>query len=46
MRTLRRVSDKIPIKAYTVGFVELVERMSFYGTTAVYVNMSFNLGRI
>src|ERR1700759_3348413 len=38
MRTLRRVSDRIPIKAYTVGFVELVERLSFYGTTAVFVN--------
>jgi len=36
--TLRRVSDKIPIKAYTIGFVELVERLSFYGTTAVFVN--------
>jgi POT family proton-dependent oligopeptide transporter len=36
--TLRRVSDKIPMKAFTVGFVELVERMSYYGTTAVFVN--------
>jgi hypothetical protein len=36
--SLRRVSDKIPIKAYTIGFVELVERLSFYGTTAVFVN--------
>ena len=33
--TLRRVSDHIPVKAYTIGFVELVERMSYYGTTAV-----------
>jgi hypothetical protein len=33
--TLRRVSDKIPFKAYTIAFVELVERMSFYGTTQV-----------
>jgi proton-dependent oligopeptide transporter, POT family len=35
LRTLRRVSDKIPFKAYTIAFVELVERMSFYGTTQV-----------
>ncbi|KZT71325.1 PTR2-domain-containing protein [Daedalea quercina L-15889] len=36
--TLRRVSEKIPIKAYTIAFVELVERLSFYGTTQVFVN--------
>jgi POT family proton-dependent oligopeptide transporter len=36
--SLRRVSDKIPLKAYTIGFVELVERLSYYGTTAVFVN--------
>jgi hypothetical protein len=35
LRTLRRVSDKIPFKAYTIAFVELVERMSYYGTTQV-----------
>jgi hypothetical protein len=35
LHTLRRVSDKIPFKAYTIAFVELVERMSFYGTTQV-----------
>ena len=33
--TLRRVSDKIPWPAYTVAFVELCERFSYYGTTAV-----------
>jgi POT family proton-dependent oligopeptide transporter len=33
--TLRRVSDKIPFKAYTIAFVELVERLSYYGTTQV-----------
>jgi proton-dependent oligopeptide transporter, POT family len=38
LRTLRRVSDKIPYKAYTVAFVELAERMSYYGTTAVFTN--------
>jgi len=38
--TLRRVSDKIPLRAYTIAFVELVERLSYYGTTAVYVVLS------
>jgi proton-dependent oligopeptide transporter, POT family len=33
--SLRRVSDKIPPKAFTIAFVELVERMSYYGSTAV-----------
>lgn len=31
-RTLRRVPDKIPWMVYTVAFIELVERFSFYGT--------------
>ena len=35
MRTLRRVSDKIPWPAFTIAFVELCERFSYYGTTAV-----------
>ena len=35
MLTLRRVSGKIPWTAYTVAFVELCERFSYYGTTAV-----------
>lgn len=35
MTTLRRVSDNIPWAAYTVAFVELCERFSYYGTTAV-----------
>lgn len=34
-RTLRRVSDKVPWTAYTIAFVELCERFSYYGTTAV-----------
>ncbi|GLA47545.1 hypothetical protein AnigIFM63604_002222 [Aspergillus niger] len=38
LRTLRRVSGKIPWTAYTVAFVELCERFSYYGTTAVFVN--------
>lgn len=33
-RTLRRVAGKIPWTAYTVAFVELCERFSYYGTTA------------
>ncbi|PSN67687.1 peptide transporter PTR2-A [Corynespora cassiicola Philippines] len=38
LRTLRRVPAAIPWKIYTIAFVELVERMSYYGTTAVYSN--------
>ncbi|PYI13624.1 MFS peptide transporter [Aspergillus violaceofuscus CBS 115571] len=38
MQTLRRVAGKIPWTAYTVAFVELCERFSYYGTTAVFVN--------
>lgn len=38
MRTLRRVSGKIPWTAFTVAFIELCERFSYYGTTAVFVN--------
>lgn len=34
-RTLRRVSDSVSWTAYTVAFVELCERFSYYGTTAV-----------
>lgn len=35
LETLRRVTGKIPWLAYTVAFVELCERFSYYGTTAV-----------
>lgn len=38
MHTLRRVSDKIPLNIYTIAFVELCERFSYYGTTAVFTN--------
>lgn len=31
MRTLRRVSGKIPWTAFTVAFVELCERFGYYG---------------
>ncbi len=33
--TLRRVSGKIPWPAYSIAFVELCERFSYYGTTVV-----------
>lgn len=33
--TLRRVADKVPLGVYSVAFVELVERFSYYGTTVV-----------
>ena len=36
--TLRRVSGKIPWQAYTIAFVELCERFSYYGSTIVYTN--------
>ena len=35
LATLRRVSGKIPWTAYTIAFVELCERFSYYGTTIV-----------
>lgn len=33
--TLRRVADRIPLKVFTIAFVELCERFSYYGTTIV-----------
>ena len=33
--SLRRVCGTVPWSAYTVAFVELCERFSYYGTTAV-----------
>ncbi|KAJ5660722.1 uncharacterized protein N7484_000094 [Penicillium longicatenatum] len=38
LRSLRRVPGKISWITYTVAFVELCERFSYYGTTAVFVN--------
>jgi hypothetical protein len=38
---LLRVSAPIPLSVYTVAFVELVERFSYYGTQVV---CKFNLG--
>ncbi|KAF7118462.1 hypothetical protein CNMCM5793_007983 [Aspergillus hiratsukae] len=37
-KNLRRVAGDIPWTAYTVAVVELCERFSYYGTTAVFVN--------
>ncbi|KAL8286135.1 hypothetical protein RQP46_004623 [Phenoliferia psychrophenolica] len=36
--TLRRKADVFPIRAYAIGFVELAERFSYYGTTIVFTN--------
>ncbi|KDR84459.1 hypothetical protein GALMADRAFT_206075 [Galerina marginata CBS 339.88] len=36
--TLRHVSDKLPMAAWLVVFVELSERWSYYGTTNIYNN--------
>lgn len=38
IETLRRVCGVVPWSAYTIAFVELCERFSYYGTTAVFVN--------
>ncbi|KAF2013588.1 MFS peptide transporter-like protein Ptr2 [Aaosphaeria arxii CBS 175.79] len=38
MRTLPHVPQKIPWKIFTIAFVELCERMSYYGTIVVYSN--------
>ncbi|TKX24631.1 putative peptide transporter ptr2 [Elsinoe australis] len=38
LQTLRRVSGKLTWMAYTIAFVELCERFSYYGTTVVFVN--------
>lgn len=35
MATLRRVPAKIPAKLFSIAFIELCERFSYYGTTIV-----------
>lgn len=35
MKTLRRVSDKLPWPTFSIAFVELCERFSYYGTIVV-----------
>lgn len=36
--TLRRVANHIPPKIFTIAFIELCERFSYYGTTVVFTN--------
>ena len=38
LKTLPRVADKIPWRVYTVGFVELCERFSYYGSIILFQN--------
>ncbi|KAH6621968.1 peptide transporter PTR2-A [Boeremia exigua] len=38
LETLDRIGAPIPWKIYTIAFVELVERMSYYGCVQVYSN--------
>ncbi|KAJ2901511.1 putative peptide transporter ptr2-a protein [Zalerion maritima] len=43
-QTLRRVHGRIPLKAFTIAFIELCERFSYYGTIVVYSNfINFSL---
>ncbi|RSL46013.1 hypothetical protein CEP54_014030 [Fusarium duplospermum] len=38
LATLRRVSNKIPVKLLSIAFIELCERFSYYGCTVVFTN--------
>jgi hypothetical protein len=38
LKTLRRIPARIPWSIYTIAFIELCERFSYYGTTAVFTN--------
>lgn len=38
IKTLHRVPDKVPWRVYTVAFVELCERFSYYGTQILFQN--------
>lgn len=35
LATLRRVPNHIPLKLFTIAFIELCERFSYYGSTVV-----------
>jgi POT family proton-dependent oligopeptide transporter len=35
MQSLRRISNKIPMKLFSIAFIELCERFSYYGCTVV-----------
>jgi proton-dependent oligopeptide transporter, POT family len=41
---LRRVCGRVPWTAYTIAFVELCERFSYYGTTIVCMSGSSPIG--
>ncbi|KAJ4249473.1 hypothetical protein NW762_012330 [Fusarium torreyae] len=38
LATLRRVANKIPFKLFSIAFIELCERFSYYGCTVVFTN--------
>ncbi len=38
IQVLRRIPDAIPWPAYLIAYVELAERFSYYGSTAVFTN--------
>jgi POT family proton-dependent oligopeptide transporter len=38
LKTLRRVPAKIPLTLFSIAFIELCERFSYYGTTIVFTN--------
>ncbi|KAH6987518.1 POT family-domain-containing protein [Ilyonectria sp. MPI-CAGE-AT-0026] len=38
MGTLRRVPNHIPLKLFSIAFIELCERFSYYGCTVVFTN--------
>lgn len=42
VQSLRRVCGSVPWSSYTIAFVELCERFSYYGTTVVFVNFIQN----
>ncbi|KAL8691611.1 MAG: hypothetical protein Q9218_003206 [Villophora microphyllina] len=42
VQSLRRICGPVPWASYTIAFVELCERFSYYGTTIVFVNFIQN----
>ncbi|KAL6924573.1 hypothetical protein ACHAPO_003793 [Fusarium lateritium] len=38
MQSLRRIANKIPLKLFSIAFIELCERFSYYGCTVVFTN--------
>ncbi|TWU73802.1 hypothetical protein ED733_004455 [Metarhizium rileyi] len=38
LATLRRVPNRIPMKLFTIAFIELCERFSYYGSAVVFTN--------